>query len=183
MDKFIKILIPIVFLLVAIPLIDGNGINAKSTNAHNYSENGIYFEYPDSWQQLNQIDAPNALIAFGDPSSTDQLTGTVNTHVIIQKAPISSETTLKQSYDSNYAGLMTQDSSFKTISENLAKVDGTLAYVNIHTINVNGVEKQYKAVWFEKKGNIYVILCEALPDAFAAQQTKFDEIINSFKVE
>lgn len=183
MDRFTKIFILIFLLLVIIPIYNGNITNANTVNAKNYTDNGIFFEYPQNWQQLNQIESPNALTAFGDPQSANQLTGNINTLVIIQKASLPSGSTLKQVYDSNYAEIEAHDSSFKTISESLKRVDGTVAHVNTHTVNVNGVLKQEKAVWLEKNGNIYVILCGALPDTFDAQQTNFDMIINSFQVQ
>ncbi|MEN4017586.1 MAG: PsbP-related protein [Methanobacterium sp.] len=148
-----------------------------------YSGSGVSFSYPENWQELTQISSPNAVVAFGDPNSVDQSTGNVNTLVVVQKAALPAGSTLKQIYDSTYQQFAAQDSSFKTISDTTATVDGTTAYVNTHTINVDGVQKQEKAVWLEKNGNIYVILCGALPDAFEGQQANFNAIINTFKVQ
>ena len=148
-----------------------------------YSGNGISFSYPENWTQLGQISSPNALVAFGDPKSVDNSSGNVNTLVVVQKVALPSGSTLKQVYDSTYAQFAAQDPSFKTISDTTTTVDGTTAYVNIHTVDVNGVQKQEKAVWLEKNGNVYVIQCGALPPVFDSQQANFNMIINSFKIQ
>jgi hypothetical protein len=147
-----------------------------------YSGNGISFNYSGSWQQLQQVSSPNAIVAFGDNKTADQSTGNVNTLVVVQKVAMPAGATLKQVYDSTYQQFAQQDSSFKTISDTTTTVDGTTAYVNTHTVNVDGVQKQEKAAWLEKNGNIYVILYGALPSAFNNQQANFDTIINTFKV-
>ncbi|MGZ7107353.1 MAG: PsbP-related protein [Methanobacterium sp.] len=184
MNKNTAIFIPIVLLLILIPVYSGyDAINSNNTNIKSYSQNGISFDYPQNWQQLNQIESSNALVGFGDPDSTNQSTGNINTIVIIQKAPMPAGSKLKQVYDSNYAQTAVQDTSFKTISENLKEVNGTLAYVNTHMVSVNGVLKQEKAVWLQKKGYVYVILFGALPNTFDAQNANFDMIINSFQVK
>jgi hypothetical protein len=148
-----------------------------------YSKNGVSFTYPESWQEIMNVKTEFAVAAVGDPDSVDQSTGNVNTVVIVQKIPLPSGSTLKQDYDSNYARLAAQDPSYRVISENTRTVDGTTAYVNTHTVNVNGVQKQEEAVWLEKGGNIYVILCGTFPAVFESQQANFDMIINTFKIQ
>ena len=162
----------------------GNQTSTQPTVATKaFSGSGVSFSYPENWQQLQQISSPNAIVAFGDPSSVDNSTGNVNTLVVVQKVALPSGSTLKQVYDSTYAQFAAKDSSFKTISDTTTTVDGTTAYVNTHTVNVSGVQKEEKAVWLEKNGSIYVILCGSLPNVFDSQQANFDAIINTFKVQ
>lgn len=123
------------------------------------------------------------MVAFGDPNSVDKSTENVNTLVVVQKVAMPSGATLKQAYDSTYQQFAQQNPSFKTVSESTRTVDGTTAYVNVHTVDVSGVQKQEEAVWLEKNGSIYVILCGALPSEFQGQQANFDAIINTFKVQ
>ncbi|MGZ7048350.1 MAG: hypothetical protein ACXVHP_08685, partial [Methanobacterium sp.] len=76
MNKNTAIFIPIVLLLILIPVYSGyDAINSNTTNIKSYSQNGISFDYPQNWQQLNQIESSNALVGFGDPDSTNQSTG------------------------------------------------------------------------------------------------------------
>ncbi|MGB9937424.1 MAG: PsbP-related protein [Methanobacterium sp.] len=148
----------------------------------NYTANGISFSYPDGWEELKSIATPNAVVAYGDPKSVDAATGNVNTLMVVQKVALPSGTTLKKAYDDTYSQYAATDPSFQQISDKTITIDGTTAYENIHKVSVSGVQKQERAVWLEKGGQIYVILCGALPDAFAAQQANFDAVINTFKV-
>ena len=187
-DKMKKYALLIIAILALVVFASGctTGGNQTSTQptvpTKTYSGNGISFSYPENWTQLSQISSSNAIVAFGDPKTVDSSTGNVNTLAVIQKVALPSGSTLKQVYDSTYAQFA-QDSSFKTISDTTTTVDGNTAYVNTHTVDVSGVQKQEKAVWLEKNGNIYVILLGALPSVFDSQQANFDAIINTFKVQ
>ncbi len=185
MKKYALLLIAILALVVfASGCIGDSNTNQTSQPTiptKQFSGNGISFSYPESWEQL-QATTPNAIVTFGDPSSVDSATNNVNTLVVIQSIPLPSGTTLKANYDATYAQYAAADSSFRQISDSTTTVDGTTAYVNTHTVNVSGVQKQEKAVWLEKNGKIYVILAGALPSAFESQQKNFDAIINTFKV-
>lgn len=165
----------------------GNQTSNQSTQptipTKSYAANGVSFSYPDSWEELKSISTPNSIVAYGDPKSVDASTGNVNTLFVVQKVAMPGNETLKQAYDATYADFAATDSSFQQISDGTATVDGTTAYVNTHKISVSGVQKEEKAVWLEKAGNIYVILCGALPDAFANQQQNFDAVINTFHVQ
>lgn len=172
-----------VVAILALVIFASGCVNQDNINSKTYSNNGISFNYPAYWQEIPNIKTALAMVAIGDPNSINQSTKNVNTVVVIQKIPTSSGITLKQAYDNNYAQLLAKDSSFKAISDANTTVDGTIAYVNTHIVNVNGIEKQEKAVWLEKSGYIYVILCGALSNAFNGQQANFDMIINSFKVQ
>lgn len=178
-DKMKKHILIILFILALIVAISG----CTSQKQNNYSSNGISFNYPNNWKEIPNVQTSFAIVAVGDPDSVDQATKKVNTVVIVQKIPLPSGTTLKQTYDSNYARLAAQDPSYTVISQTTRTVDGTTAYINIHTVNVDGVQKQEEAVWLEKNGNIYVILCGTLPPVFDSQQANFDMIINSFKIQ
>jgi hypothetical protein len=188
-DKMKKYALFVIAILALVVFASGCTSSSNQTSTQPtvatkaFSGNGVSFSYPEKWQQLQQISSPNAVVAFGDPSSVDNSTGNVNTLVVVQKVAMPAGATLKQVYDSTYQQFAQQDSSFKAISDTTTTVDGTTAYVNTHTVNVDGVQKQEKAVWLEKNGNIYVILCGALPSVFESQQANFNAIINTFKVQ
>ncbi|MGZ7067500.1 MAG: PsbP-related protein [Methanobacterium sp.] len=172
MKKYVFFVIAILALVV---------FASGCTSSNSYSGNGVSFNYPSSWQQLSTTSSL-AIAAVGDPNSKDS-SGLPNTYTIIQKTALPSGQDLKQAYDSNYAQFTANVPSFKTISDTTTTVDGTTAYVNTHTINSNGTTIQEEAVWLTKNGNIYVILCGALPSNFANEQSNFNMIINSFKVQ
>jgi len=185
MKKYALLLTAILALVVlASGCIDDTTTNQTSQPTiptKEYSGNGVSFSYPENWEKLQAI-SQNALVSFGDPSSVDSATNNVNTLVVIQSVAMTSGTTLKANYDATYAQYEATEPSFQQISDSTTTVDGTTAYVNIHMVDVDGVQKQEKAVWLEKNGKIYVILCGSLPSAFEGQQKNFDAIINTFKV-
>jgi len=168
------------FLVVAILALLVFASGCTSTNS--YSSNGISFNYPTSWQQLSTNGTLN-IAAVADPNSKDNSTGSANTLAIIQSEPLPSGQDVKAVYDATYSQYAASDPTYKSISDTTTTVDGVTAYVNTHTVDVDGVTKQEEAVWFSKNGNVYIILCGALPSDFAAQQDNFNMIINSFKVQ
>lgn len=153
------------------------------TSQNYYSGNGITFNYPASWKQLTNVSIPNSIAAVGDPKSSDNSTGNVNTNVVIQRTAIPPGTDLKQLYSATNAQYAATLPSFKILSDNTTTVDNTTAYINTHIYDINGVIRQEEAVWLAKNGNVYVILCGAPPGDFAAQQANFNIVINSFKVK
>jgi hypothetical protein len=170
-----------IFVMAILALVVlASGCTSQGNNTYNSS--GISFNYSSNWQELPNIKTPNAIVAVGDPNSVNSSTNNVNTLVIIQKVAMPQGTTLKQTYDDIYAQYA-KDSSYRAISEKTVTVNGLTAYENIHRINVSGVQKEEKAVWFGKNGNIYVILCGALPSDFDSQRANFDMVINSFKIQ
>ena len=173
-----KHILIVLFILALIIVVSG----CTNQKQNSYSSNGISFNYPNNWKEISNVQTPNAIVGVGDPDSVDNSTGKVTTLVLVQKVALPSGSTLKQFYDTTYTQFA-QDPSFKTISDTTTTVDGTTAYIKTYTANVNGVQKEEKAVWLEKNGNIYIILCGTLPPLFDSQQANFNMIINSFNVQ
>lgn len=178
MKRYVILLVAILALVV----FTSGCTNTQNQTTKTYSANGISFNYPDSWVPAS-TSVTNAVISFGDPKSVNASTGNVNTLLIIQKVAMPSNMTLKQAFDSNFAKVAAQNPSYQLIDNTTITVDDTTAYVNTHKINASGVQKEEKAVWLEKNGNIYVVLMGAIPDAFSNQQANFDAIMNSFHVQ
>jgi PsbP-like protein len=154
----------------------------NQTPAKTYAQNGISFNYANNWFEV-QNQAPDTIVAVGDPKTADSQTGDVKTSVVIQKLDNPSGFTLRQLYDGNYALYATQNRSYQRISDGNLTLSGTTAYENIYKVDSNGVQKQERAVWMEKNNIIYVILCVSLPENFNKEQKNFDFIINSFQVQ
>jgi len=184
MKKYIVLILAILAVVVFSLGFTDQGFSLDFTNQGNntYNSNGISFNYSSSWQKIPNIKTQNALAGVGDPKSADKSTNNVNTLVIVQKVTMPSNMTLKQVYDDIYAKYA-QDSTYQTLSDKNVTVNGLTGYENIHKVIVNGVLKKERVVWLEKNGNIYVILCGAVLSDFDGQQTNFDTVIKSFKVQ
>lgn len=151
-----------------------------TTKTYSNADAGVTFNYPENWTLFN-ITGKNGIVGIGDPNSVDKNNNT-NTIVIIQKTALPTGQTLESTYDATYKDT-TQDPSYQLVSKRNLTIDGQTAIENIHKINVNGVQKVEKDVWIEKNGTIYVIICSALTNDFNRQQSYFNVIINSFKIQ
>ena len=74
------------------------------------------------------------------------------------------------------------DSSFKLISSGDSMIAGKPALEYIYTSNDNGLEREHKAVWFEKGGQAYVIMYSAPLDQFESNLYVFDYIISDIQI-
>jgi hypothetical protein len=177
-DKMKKYAIFVIAILALVIFTSGCTDDIQS-----YSGNGVSFNYPGSWDELSKVMNANALVGVGDPDSIDKSTNMANTVVIVQKVAMPSGYTLKQVVDATFAQIAAKDSSFQKISEKAITYNGAEAYELVYKMNVDGVQKQEKAVIFEKNGSLYGITGSSLPADFNSEQANFDMVINSFKVQ
>ena len=61
-------------------------------------------------------------------------------------------------------------------------IAGKPALEYIYTSNDNGLEREHKAVWFEKGGQAYVIMYSAPLDQFESNLYVFDYIISDIQI-
>lgn len=189
MKKYLPIIALMVVVVFAAGCVDTGDTNQTSngTNiipdipAKTYSADNVTFKYPEAWINNLTSTTPNTVAVVGDPDSQDS-SGNIDTLAVIQTTALPSGQTLKETYDATYASYANL-TGYQLVSERTLTIDGVTAYENIHKVEVSGVLKQERATWLEKNGQIYVILCGTLPNDFENQQTNFDLITYSFKVE
>lgn len=175
-----KVIVMVILLLCSVVLVSGCVSDNKKTNeTKTYSQNNISFTYPGDWEIANTT-SQNAVVAVADPSTVKS--GSPTTLVLIQKPAVSKGSDLNNVYNSNYARYF-NNTGFERISEGNITVNNVTALENVYKTNKTGVSKQYRAVWLDENGSIYVILCIADQSDFENQQTNFNLIINSFKVQ
>jgi len=174
------ILLALLCLVVSVSGCVSSGNETNNTTSH-YSQNGISFDYPGTWNTANAV-SNNSLAAVGDPNSVDNTTGEPQTFVLIQKSNATSSD-LQTAYNANYASLFT-NTSYQRVSEGNITVNGATALENVYTVNsTSGTAMQMQAVWLKENSDIYVILCGATQSDFNNQQDNFNMVINSFKVQ
>lgn len=83
--------------------------------------------------------------------------------------------------NTNYKS-MEQDSSFQIVSSGQSVVGDREAVEYIYISNENGVEREHKAVWFEKGGQAYVLLYSAPLDQFESNMYVFDYILSDIQI-
>jgi len=171
-----KLIFPLILIMVVVT-VSGCVNNQKNNQTNIYSQNGVSFEYPQSWRVAN-VTSSYAVAAVADPTTVQN--GRPSTSVIIQKPPLTRGANLKLAYENNYANFFNQ-TGYQKVSEANITLNKTIIYENVYTINNAGLEKQYRAVWLSKRQRVYVILCSALKADFDKEQSNFDLIINSFR--
>lgn len=152
--------------------------NKQNNQTQAYSQNNISFNYPGGWATANTT-APNSIAAVADPNSVQS--GSPTTVVLIQKPNATAGSNLSAVYASNYATFF-NNTGYQRVSEGNITVNGSDALENVYTSNSTN-PKQYRAVWLDENGTIYVILCIANENDFKNQQANFNLIINSFKAQ
>ncbi len=166
-------------ILCSVVMVSGCVTDNKQNNeTQTYSQNNISFTYPGGWSTASPT-APNSIAAVADPNSVQS--GSPTTVVLIQKPNATAGSNLSEVYASNYATFF-NNTGYQRVSEGNITVNGTDALENVYTSNSTN-PKQYRAVWLDENGVIYVILCIANVNDFKNQQTNFNMIINSFKAQ
>lgn len=175
-----KYVVMIILLLCSVVLVSGCVTENKKTNETNtYAQNNISFTYPGGWDIANTT-SENAVVAVGDPNTVKS--GSPTTLVLIQKPAVAQGSDLNNVYSANYARFFNK-TGFVRVSEGNLTLNNMTALENIYKTNSTGDVKQYRAVWLNENGTIYVILCIANQSDFDSQQANFNLIINSFKAQ
>ncbi len=171
----------IVTLLSLIVLASGCVSNTNLNQTKTYSQNGIYFVYNGTWENAN-VSSPNAVAGVGDPNTVNPQTHEPTTFILIQKPNSTLGTDLQTAYNQNYATFFNNTTNLRVSDANIT-VNNNKAFENVYISTSGGVQREMRAVWLSQNGQIYVILCGALPSNFENQQKNFNLTINSFKVQ
>ena len=141
------------------------------------SKGGLLIHYPSNWG-YSESTSEYSIMAISKLDSVDSSdVGQVN--INFEKKPIEGEfyTYVNDTYKS-----MQKDSSFELISSGGVMVGNIDAVEYIYTSNQDGVEKEHKAVWFEKGGQAYVLLYSAPPQDFEDSLYIFDYILSDIQI-
>lgn len=141
------------------------------------SKGGLLIHFPSTWG-YSESTSNYSIMAISKLDSIDSAdVGQVN--INFEKKPIEGEfyTYVNDTYKS-----MQSDSSFELISSGGVMVGNIDAVEYIYTSNQEGVEKEHKAVWFEKGGQAYVLLYSAPPQDFEESLYIFDYILSDIQI-
>ena len=139
---------------------------------------GILINYPSDWG-YSQVTSPDSIMAISKISSIDAA-GVGQVNINVEKRPIEGGdfyTFVNSTYKS-----MQYDSNFKLLSSGDVMLGDRQALQYMYTSNINGTEKEHKAVWFEKGGQAYVLLYSAPLDQFESNLYVFDYILTDIQI-
>ena len=156
-----------VLIIGALLIVGCGGANEQGTSpaTKHYAENGISFDYPNTWGPGNSSNS-NAIAALVSPTGG---------FIVVSKETMPSGYTLKIFNDETVMSM----NPAQMISGTFPTVAGVSACESVFKTN----DAQVRTVIMEKDGNIYVIICSAPVAIFDNAQTSFNMVINSFKVQ
>ena len=151
--------------------------DSNATSVLTLSNSGITINYPSDWGYSKAVSS-DSIMAISKLSTIDSF-GVGQVNINVEKRPIEGdfETFVNSTYKS-----MERDPNYELVSSGGSVIAGNDALEYIYTSNTNGVEKQHKAVWFEKGGQAYVILYSAPINQFEDNLYVFDYVLSRIQI-
>ena len=177
-DKILKgsiiTIILIIFLIAASSCVFAKD---NDTTIQTMSKGGLVINYPSDWG-YSEATSNDSIMAISKLDSIDSA-GIGQVNINFEKRPIQEDlsTFLNTTYRS-----MESDPSFSLISSGSSVIGNREAYEYIYTSNDNGIEREHKAVWFEKGGQAYALLYSAPLDQFESNLYVFDFILTDIQI-
>lgn len=168
----------IIFMFVLFVLsVSAVSAGSNSTSVLSLSNNGITINYPSDWGYSNAVSS-DSIMAISKISSIDSF-GIGQVNINVEKRPIEGDfyTFVNSTYTS-----MSKDPNYELVSSGGLMISGKEAVEYIYTSNTNGVQREHKAVWFEKGGQAYVLLYSAPLDQFEDNLYVFDYILSDIQI-
>lgn len=170
-------IILLLFLISAISVVSADSNDTSDLKVMTLSKGGITIQYPSNWGS-SQSTSNYSVMAISKVDSIDSFgIGQVNIQVEKKEYEGDFSNYVNETYDS-----MQKDPSFQLVSSGGVSIDGREAVEYIYTSSQNGLEKEHKAVWFEKGGQAYVIMYSAPIDQFENNLNVFDYVLSGIKI-
>lgn len=175
-------IVVVIVIIVCAMFIYSNKVNnsdddVNATESLLISENGVSIIVPADWSKASS-QSNESILAVANSTSKDS-NGFNDINVNIEKKDISGS--LESEFNSNYKSLSYNTDYQILFTGNVSGIGGQDGMEADYTSNVDGVSKQHKAIWVEKDGSVYVILCSAPQTVFSNQEKIFNSIINTFQ--
>ena len=168
----------IIFMLVLFAVsVSAVNASADGDTLLSLSNSGVTISYPSDWGYSKAVSS-DSIMAISKISSIDSL-GIGQVNINVEKRPIEGDfyTFVNSTYQS-----MSKDPDYELVSSGGLILEGHDAMEYIYTSNTDGVQKQHKAVWFEKGGQAYVLLYSAPLDQFEDNLYVFDYILSDIQI-
>ncbi|MBQ6511345.1 PsbP-related protein [Methanobrevibacter sp.] len=168
------VILTLVLLLMSVSVVSAD---SNATSILTLSNSGITITYPSDWGNSKAVSA-DSIMAISKLNSIDSF-GVGQVNINVEKRPIEGDfyTFVNSTYKS-----MENDPDYEIVSSGSLVLEGNDALEYIYTSNVDGVQKQHKAVWFEKGGQAYVLLYSAPVGQFEDNLYVFDYILSDIQI-
>jgi hypothetical protein len=170
----------IIAIILIVFLITSVGATSNSDDditIQTLSKGGLVINYPSDWG-YSEATSNYSIMSISKLNSIDSA-GISQVNINFEKKPIEGQfvTFVETIYKS-----MEHDSSFNLVSSGESVIADRQALEYIYTSNDDGVEREHKAVWFEKGGQAYVLLYSAPTDQFESNLYVFDYILSDIQI-
>ncbi len=167
----------LLILISAASFVSADDKDNSDISLQTMSKGGITIQFPSTWAN-SESTSNYSVLAISKIDSIDTF-GVAQVNIQVEK----------NSYDGDFNSFvediynkMKKDSSFQLVSSGDVNIGGHDAIEYIYTSNQNGIEKEHKAIWFEKGGQAYVIMYSAPIDQFENNLNVFDYVLSGIQI-
>lgn len=141
------------------------------------SKGGLVIHYPSDWG-VSKATSQYSIMAISKLDSIDAA-GIGQVNINIEKKPLEGEfySFVNTTYKS-----MQHDKTFTLVSSGESTLGDKQALEYVYISNEHGVEREHKAVWFEKGGQAYVLLYSAPVEYFDSNLYVFDYLLSDIQI-
>ena len=180
-NKFFKtvmiIIILSIFLISISSIVCAENNTDSESNVLSLSKGGLSIHYPSDWG-YSESTSNYSIMAISKLSSIDA-SKVSQININFEKKPIEGDF---ESFVNDTYATLESDSSFELVSSGGAVVGDREGIEFVYTSNQTGIQKEHKAVWFEKGGQAYVLLYSAPIDEFESNLYVFDYILSDIEI-
>ena len=141
------------------------------------SKGGLVIHYPSDWG-FSQATSNYSIMSISKLDSIDAA-GIGQVNINIEKKPVEGE--FYSFVNSTYKS-MQHDKAFTLVSSGESSIGDRQSLEYIYISSENGLEREHKAVWFEKGGQAYVLLYSAPLDQFESNLYVFDYLLSDIQI-
>ena len=170
-------IIAVVLIMFLVSSVSADTNADEETQVMTLSKGGLVINYPSDWG-YSQATSNCSIMSISKLDSIDSK-GVGQVNINFEKKPIEGDfyTFVNSTYKS-----MQYDASFKLISSGESVIGDREALEYIYTSNDDGMDREHKAVWFEKGGQAYVMLYSAPVDQFEQNLYVPDYILSDIQI-
>ena len=170
-------IIAVVLIMFLVSSVSADTNADEETQVMTLSKGGLVINYPSDWG-YSQATSNCSIMSISKLDSIDSK-GVDQVNINFEKKPIEGDfyTFVNSTYKS-----MQYDASFKLISSGESVIGDREALEYIYTSNDDGMDREHKAVWFEKGGQAYVMLYSAPVDQFEQNLYVADYILSDIQI-
>lgn len=170
-------IILIIFLIFIVSGASAEGNSNQDATIQTMSKGGLTINYPSDWG-YSQATSNYSIMSISKLDSIDSA-GVGQVNINFEKKPLEGDfgSFINTTYKS-----MESDPSFEMVSSGASMIKDRNAFEYIYISNDNGIQREHKAVWFEKGGQAYALLYSAPVDQFESNLYVFDYILSDIQI-